>query len=426
MNPRPTNRGPILSILQIRQFRMLWYVGSLSEMARWMELLVLSWLVLQTTDSAFQLGLVLVFNNVPRPLFSLFTGWIADRFSRHLMLIVAQSTNVLTAGGLTALLFLDVILPWHVFLAAFILGVSRSLEDPARRTALLDAVGEGRLVNAMSLEVISSTAGKVVGPLIGGIIIDTLGFSGSYSILLSIHAVNLVLLATQVRIPNVVPSSAAEPIWKGLGSTVRYALHSPVLLGLFYVTVIMNATAFPVRQFIPVIGRDELHVGATMVGILLASEGIGQLAGAGMMAATRDLRYLGRVLVLGSIGVLSTALLFAWSPWYALALIILTIGGVGQAGFSTMQSTITMLAAPPEMRGRMMGLLSVCIGAGTPLGTLEMGAIATISAQWAISGNVLAGLALVLPIMLLSPLATRPVIAASKISIPEPGPISTG
>ena len=163
-----------------------------------MELLVLSWLVLQTTDSAFQLGLVVVFNNVPRPLFSLFTGWIADRFSRHLMLIVAQSTNVLTAGGLTALLFLDVILPWHVFLAAFILGVSRSLEDPARRTALLDAVGEGRLVNAMSLEVISSTAGKVVGPLIGGIIIDTLGFSGSYSILLSIHAVNLVLLATQV------------------------------------------------------------------------------------------------------------------------------------------------------------------------------------------------------------------------------------
>ena len=64
----------MLSILQIRQFRLLWYVGSLAEMARWMEMLVLSWLVLQTTDSAFQLGLVLVFNNVPRPMFSLFTG----------------------------------------------------------------------------------------------------------------------------------------------------------------------------------------------------------------------------------------------------------------------------------------------------------------------------------------------------------------
>jgi len=416
LDSRPINRGPVLSILRIRQFRLLWYVGSLAEMARWMELLVLSWLVLQTTDSAFQLGLVLVFNNVPRPLFSLFTGWLADRFSRLLMLIVAQTTNVLTAGVLLALIILDVILPWHVFLASFVLGVSRSLEDPARRTAILDAVGGRRLVNAMSLEVISNTIGKVIGPLMGGIVIDTLGFSGSYTILLGIHCVNLALLVTRVRIPNVVRGSAAEPIWKGLGSTISYALHSPALLGLFYVTVVMNAMAFPVRQFIPLIGQDQLHVGATMVGILVASEGIGQLAGAGMMAATRNLLYLGRVLVLGSIAVLCMALLFSWSPWYALAVVALTLGGVGQAGFSTMQSTIALLSAPQEMRGRMMGLLSVCIGAGTPLGTLEMGAIATVSAKWAISGNALAGLALVLPIVFLSPLATRPVIETATVA----------
>ena len=413
MNPRPTTRGPVLSVLQNSQFRILWYVGSLAETARWMELLVLSWLVLQATNSPFQLGLVLVFNNLPRPFFSLFTGWIADRFSRHLMLIAAQASNVLTVGALLALIILDVIQPWHVFLAVFVLGVSRSLEDPARRTAIVDAVGERRLVNAMSLEVISNTAGKVVGPLLGGVLIDTLSFSGSYAFLLSIHFINLALLVTRVRIPNVVRHSAGEPIWKGLGSTISYALHNPTLLGLFYVTLVMNAMAFPVRQFIPVIGRDHLHVGATMVGILVASEGFGQLAGAGMMAVTRNLQYLGRVLVVGSIAVLSMALLFAWSPWYGLAIIILTLGGIGQAGFSTMQSTITLLSAPPEMRGRMMGLLSVFIGAGTPLGTLEMGAIATVSTQWAISGNALAGLALVLPILVLSPLATRPVMGTA-------------
>ena len=85
-----------------------------------MELLVLSWLVLQATNSPFQLGLVLVFNNLPRPFFSLFTGWIADRFSRHLMLIAAQVSNMLTAGSLLALIILDVIQPWHVFLVVFI------------------------------------------------------------------------------------------------------------------------------------------------------------------------------------------------------------------------------------------------------------------------------------------------------------------
>ena len=59
------------------------------------------------------------------------------------------------------------------------------------------------------------------------------------------------------------------------------------------------------------------------------------------------------------------AVLFVWDR-YGLAFTLLAIGGCGQAGFSTMQSTITMLGAPPEMRGRMMGLLSVCIGLATP------------------------------------------------------------
>ena len=70
---------PVFSVLQDRDFRAIWYVGSLREISRRMELLVLSWLILQATQSPFQLGLVLVFNNLPRPALSLFTGFIADR-----------------------------------------------------------------------------------------------------------------------------------------------------------------------------------------------------------------------------------------------------------------------------------------------------------------------------------------------------------
>ena len=65
---------PALAVLQDRDFRAIWYAGGLHEVSRRMELLILSWLILQTTDSPFQLGLVLVFNNIPRPAFSLFSG----------------------------------------------------------------------------------------------------------------------------------------------------------------------------------------------------------------------------------------------------------------------------------------------------------------------------------------------------------------
>jgi MFS family permease len=180
---------------------------------------------------------------------------------------------------------------------------------------------------------------------------------------------------------------------------------------MLYVTIVMNAMAFPVQQFIPAIGRDHLGVGATLVGLLVAADGFGQLAGAGLMSMTNGVRYHGRVFVAGSVAVMVLTILFVWSPWYALAFALLAVGGLGQSGFSTMQSAITMLAAPQGMRGRMMGLLSFCIGVGTPLGGLEMGALAAaFTIQIAISANILVGLVLIIPVLALTPLVSRPLI----------------
>ena len=182
-----------------------------------------------------------------------------------------------------------------------------------------------------------------------------------------------------------------------------------MLVGLFYVTIVMNALAFPVQQFIPAIGRDHLGVGVIMVGLLVAADGFGQLAGAGIIAFSRDLRYHGRVFVLGCLGILAIGMIFVWSPWYVLTFGLLTLGGVAQSGFSTMQSAVTMLATPHDMRGRMMGLLSVCIGVGTPLGALEIGALAAIiSIQAAIALSAFAGLLLILPAIAFTPLVRRP------------------
>ena len=405
MHLRPTAGSPLLAVLQNKTFRPLWYVGGLGEISRRMELLVLSWLILTTTDTPFQLGLVLVFNNLPRPFLSLFTGLIADRFSRHRILVIAQTINTLSASIILFLIAQDQILTWHVFLAVFVQGATKSLEDPSRRTAIFDIVGDRHLVNALSLDTISNTAGKMIGPLLGGALLDVSGFSGAYIFALIIHFLALAVL-TQVRIPvSATNSSQTENVWHSLKVSVGYAFHSPMLLGMLYVTLVMNALAFPVQQFIPAVGRDHLGVGATLVGLLVAAEGIGQLAGAGLMALSQNLRYHGRVFFFGSVIVLVIVILFVWSPWYAVSFAILTIGGVGQAGFGTMQSAITLMGAPKEMRGRMMGLMSVCIGIGTPLGTLEIGAVASaFSTQWALSLNALAGLILIIPALLLAPL----------------------
>jgi MFS family permease len=419
-------RASVFGVLRDADFRLIWWVGGLSELARWMEQLVLSLLIWEVTRSPLQLALVLVFNNAPRPLCSPITGLLADRFSRRRILLGAQLLATSTVSGLLVMLVLDIIEPWQVYIAVALIGVTKALEDPSRRTAILDIVGSQGLVNALSLDVMSHTTGKILGPLTGGALVETIGFAGAYGCMVAIHIVNLGLM-TRLRIPPPRGTYQGESVWRSLWLSVRAARRNPLMLGMLYVTLVMNALAFPLRQFIPAIGSEYLGVGAGWVGLLAAAEGFGQLLGAGWLASRRALQDHGRVFVAGSALVLIMAVLFVWSPWYGLAFTLLAIGGGGQAGFSTMQSTITMLGAPPDMRGRMMGLLSVCIGVATPLGTLEIGMLAAaFTVPAAITVNALAGLLLLWPAVAMTPLLRRTPASSPPASSPPPSTAAPG
>ncbi len=421
--PFDTFKATAASVMGDPDFRLIWFVGLLSEFGRRFELLVLVWLLLEVTDdNYFQLGLLVVFNNIARPFVSPFTGYFADRFDRRLVLLVSQGMNIAIGAALLGAMAYDLSLlqPWHIFAVTFIGGLSKSIEDPSRRTAIMDIVGRRLLVNAVSLDVISMNAGKMLGPVVAGILLKVTGFSGAYAFLIAVHTFNWLLMV-RLRIPEFTVRSALEPVLQSLVSAVRYTCGSPMMLGMLYITIVMNALAFPVQQFIPALGKDHLGVGVVLVGLLAAADGFGHLAGAGMMSLARNVRFHGRFYAFGSLVVLVMAVAYSWSPWYAVTFTLLLLSGLGQAGFSTMQTSITLLAAPEEMRGRMMGLLSMCIGVGNPIGALEIGAIASLFAlHWSISINAVAGLVLIIPAIALTPIVRRP------LTQPPAAPVTAG
>ena len=418
MRPIPGVRGTALNLMRNRDFRVIWSVGILLEFGRRYEILIFSLLILDITNSPAQLMLLWVFNNLPRPFVSSMAGYIADRFSRQRVMLLVQTANIATAGGLLWLMLygLDVIQTWHIFLAAFVQGTTKAIEDPSRRTGIFDIVGRDRLVNAMSLDVISQNVGKMIGPVVGGLLIQFAGYPVAYIFLLFVHLDNLWLIS-RIRIPETGLRAAMPPMWRGLGDSFRFALKTRVLVGMLSITVVMNALAFPLQQFIPAVGQDLLGVGPALVGALVAADGFGHLAGAGVVASTRALRYHGRYFAYGSIVVLLASAAYVWSPWYALAFGLLLVSGLGQAGFSTMQSSIMMLVSPPAMRGQMMGLLSFCIGVANLLGALEISfVVSALALQQTISLHALVGLTLLLPAMVFTPLIWQP------LTPPEPSP----
>ena len=401
---------PVLVVLQDRNFQFLWAARWIHEISRRMELIVLGYLILELTGSAFQVGLISVFLNGPRPPLSLVAGMLADRLDRWRILVGMHTVYLLVASCILALLVLGSIQPWHVFLAVLLQGTAKVLDDPTRRASLFDLAGQDRIAHAMSLETITNNGGKILGPMAGGIIVEFYGFTGAFIVLVVLDLLAAFLIF-KMRLPDRSATIVRDTAFlQGIRSGIGHSFSDKFVLGVLAISLVMNAMVLPLQYFIPVIATDVLKVGPALGGLLGSADGIGAFIGAIIMGIRRRYTFHGRYYVIGALIVGVGVVAVAWSPWFVVSFLLLLGAGVGQSGFSTMQSTILMLSSPAEMRGRIMGSQSLVNGLGHLIGGVEIGAIAqafTISLAIGINAGV--GILFMLPVIILTPLVWRPV-----------------
>ena len=382
--------------------------GGLDNTGRWMDVVVMGLLVLELTDSAFQVALLFVFRWLPMLAFALISGMVADRANRWAIMMVSRMVAVTTTGAVLVLVLADAVEPWHVFIASFFLGGLFVLEFPSRRSLIYDLVGSDRIVSAMSLETISMTLGRFMGPFLAGLLIELTDFSGTYIVLMVVYIVAFVLiLVMKGRGPVRAPSPYA--FWSTVSRGFKYSVNNSVIRSVLVITLIMNAMAFSVESLFPVVAKNHLGVGPGLTGILISAQAIGSLAAASVIASLAVVRYHGRIFALGLVLQLISLLFFALSPWYPVSFLMLMLAGLGAAGYSTMQSTIILISSEPEMRGTALGMLGQCIGVAA-VGGLAVGVVANyFSAQAAVAMSVSLGLLLLIPALSFSPLLRRPI-----------------
>ena len=418
--PSPDFRPPaaprltLLGLFRIRDYRFIFASGNLENISRWSDMVVLVWWVQENEPG--QVFIVAALRWAPMLGFAIFSGFIADRANRWLIMVIAQIASVLVTATLLALVIGDWIQPWHVFLASLALGFSFVLQWPSRSSFIYDLVGRRSVVRAMSMETVNYTIGKIVGPLLAGVVIELAGFRGAFLYLLVGYVLALTLMIQiRTRIPRA-STALSQPVWQTLGTGLRYAWGHKVIRGVLGATVIMNFFAFSAAQFFPVVAKDHLHVGAGLMGVLVSAEGMGVFIGAVVIASLGTIRYHGRFFVFGLTILLVALMAFALSPWYPLAFLMLMTVGLGGSGFATMQASIMLMSAPPERRGMTMGVMGIFIGV-TPLGILVLGAMTRVlDTHQAIAIGAVAGLLMMLPIIFLTPLVWHPIIA------PDEGP----
>ena len=424
-NINPHSPSSVGATLRDRDFRLLWIGGGLDNTARWMDAVVMGLLVLELTDSAWQVALLFVMRWLPMLVFAMLSGIIADRANRWLVIMAARAGSVVATAIVLVLVTAGEIQPWQLLLASLALGWLYVLEFPSRRSLIYDIVGLRLISNAMSLETINSTIGRFLGPLGAGLLIELSGFTGAYVALVAGYSLALVSIGLmRSRIP--VQASRSASVLRNLVTGVNYSLGNPMIRGVLIVTLIMNAMAFSVEALFPVVARDHLHVGAGLTGVLISAQAIGSFVAALIIASMGNIKFYGRIFVVGISVQLISLFLFALSPWYVVSFVMLLLLGFGSAGFSTMQSTIILISSAPAMRGSALGVLGQCIGVAA-LGGLVVGAVADLfNAQVAVGISALMGIALLIPVLAITPLAWRPIAAPEESEVAEPGASGLG
>ena len=369
-------RSGIVGLISEPNFRRLWIAGSFSGTIRWLETLAVAVFVFDKTGDAFIVALMMFFRMLPMFLFGAVAGVVADRIDRKTMLvggflILAANSIIMGVLALT-----DVLEIWHLAIGIFISGVVWSSEFPVRRTMMGEVAGMDRVGLAMGLDSATVNATRMVGPTLGGVLLQYLDLEGVFFVGAGFYLAAFVTAIPVSYVQGASPTKGLSFVGN-LRSGFGYIRSRRVVVGILAVTIMVNIFGFPYVAMVPVIGRDELGLSPVLIGVLASAEGLGALITALTIATHAGTLKYTRIYLYGSFLFLLSVLLFSLSDWFALSLPIIFIGGVGIAGFGTMQSTLVMMATPPGMRSRVMGALSVSIGTG-PLGILHVGLLALL------------------------------------------------
>ncbi|MBI2760896.1 MAG: MFS transporter [Chloroflexi bacterium] len=384
--------GGVFSALHTPGYPLLWTSGWLWNLSRWMAVFLGSYLVNQRTGSPLLVQLTGAAFYTPILLGGALGGVISDRFDRRRSLMAQLALLIPVAVLMGALTLSGHLSVWMVYPFMVVVGIGWVVDMTSRRALVFDMVGPDRVTNAMALEAMSMTGGAMLGNLLGGAVISFVGIGQTFLAMALVHAIAWRCLVGLPETPRGHVPVSGSSVGADLLAGLRYVRGQRLLLGILGVTVLVNLFYYPYQPLVPVFA-GRLHVDAFWAGLLAASAGVGSLTSAWLIASRRRPRR-GRTYLGGSGLAMLGVAVFAASRWYPLSTLGLILAGAGQACYNTMQGSITLSHASPEMRGRAVGIISMGIGVLPVSLTLAGLAAQAFGPVAALTGTALLGMLL--------------------------------
>jgi MFS family permease len=346
------------SSLRNRNFRIYFAAQIGSNVGAWIQITAENWLVLQLADSGLALGITNALQFGPLVFFGLYGGVIADRRDRRRLLIATQTALALLSAAIGLLVATHLIQLWMIWVAALLLGLIMSIDKPALLGFVKDLVGESDLANAVALNNAMISSGRMIGPVISGLLIASFGVAPSFFI----NAISFGIVVFVLAILDVARLHAASPAERRPGQVregLAYIRQDRTLALTVIAMSVVFVAAYNFQVLVPLLTSRVLGGSGELYGIAMSSLGLGAVTGSLLIASWEKPGVMMVALCCGLLSIAHLWLSLRLAAYFTLAGVFLL--GVSVGFFNITVTSTLQLRARDDVRGRVMATYSIGI-----------------------------------------------------------------
>jgi MFS family permease len=341
-----------------------------------MQITALFWHIrtLTGTPDPLALGGIGLARILPIIVFSLVSGTVADAFNRRKILFITQVLMALISLALALLTITGHITIWQIYALTALQAAAIAFDIPARQAMIPSLVPSKDLANAFSMQSIAQNTGSVIGPMLAGVVIASLGLAYTYLF----NAISFIAVIVALILIGQVIQDTKKSSGVNLSATkdgFRFIFSRPIIFSTMLLDFV--ATFFAsANTMMPIVARDILKVGEVGYGFLSAAQPVGSVLAALIISQIHALRRQGPIFLWAEVVFGTATIAFGITHVYFLALLALALMGAADAVSTIIRNTIRQLQTPDYMRGRMTAVNQIFFQGGPQLGEMEAGVVA--------------------------------------------------
>jgi len=371
-------RRSMWRVLGNREYALLFWGQLISAAGTQIMIVALAWQVYELTHSAVALGLIGLFQAIPRLIFSLVGGVFADVYDRRKMLLIIESSMAACSVILAVTTQLNLINMAVIYIVVLLSASVSAFEFPTRQAIIPTLVSRDQLADAVSASTVMIQLTTVIGSAAGGFVLFWVGIANTYLIDAISYLVVIGALLI-MHVPRVPAEKRAQPGFAALTDGIAFLRAHPIILGVLSLDFFATFFGSP-RSLLPIYAGSILGVGEQGLGILLAATSIGAVALTPLTGRINRFRRqgLGVVLAVLAWGVFICLFGVTSGPLW-LAVFCLAAAGAADMVSMVLRHVLIQLTTPDEFRGRISAVNAMFVIGGPMLGQFESGVVAGLT-----------------------------------------------